>query len=73
MGDDPMALLGLEGALKHYYYYYYYCRALAKFVLQIAVKAVLGTVRVRDRIVVVATQHPKPRTVGRDGKAVWCA
>jgi hypothetical protein len=24
MGDDPMALLGLEGALKHYYYYYYY-------------------------------------------------
>jgi hypothetical protein len=22
MGDDPMALLGLEGALKHYYYYY---------------------------------------------------
>jgi hypothetical protein len=21
MGDDPMALLGLEGALKHYYYY----------------------------------------------------
>jgi hypothetical protein len=20
MGDDPMALLGLEGALKHYYY-----------------------------------------------------
>jgi hypothetical protein len=23
MGDDPMALLGLEGALKHYYYYYY--------------------------------------------------
>jgi hypothetical protein len=25
MGDDPMALLGLEGALKHYYYYYYYC------------------------------------------------
>jgi hypothetical protein len=23
MGDDPMALLGLEGALKHYYYYIY--------------------------------------------------
>jgi hypothetical protein len=23
MGDDPMALLGLEGALKHYYYDYY--------------------------------------------------
>jgi hypothetical protein len=22
MGDDAMALLGLEGALKHYYYYY---------------------------------------------------
>jgi hypothetical protein len=22
MGDDPMALLGLEGALKHYYYFY---------------------------------------------------
>jgi hypothetical protein len=22
MGDDPMALLGLEGALKHYHYYY---------------------------------------------------
>jgi hypothetical protein len=22
MGDDPMALLGLEGALKHYYFYY---------------------------------------------------
>jgi hypothetical protein len=21
MGDDPMALLGLEGALKHYYFY----------------------------------------------------
>jgi hypothetical protein len=27
MGDDPMALLGLEGALKHYYYYYYYNKA----------------------------------------------
>jgi hypothetical protein len=27
MGDDPMALLGLEGALKHYYYYYYYVAA----------------------------------------------
>jgi hypothetical protein len=24
MGDDPMALLGLEGALKHYYYYFIY-------------------------------------------------
>jgi hypothetical protein len=22
MGDDPMALLGLEGALKHYHNYY---------------------------------------------------
>ena len=24
MGDDPMALKGMEGALKDYYYYYYY-------------------------------------------------
>ena len=23
MGDDPMALKGMEGALKDYYYYYY--------------------------------------------------
>jgi hypothetical protein len=26
MGDDPMALLGLEGALKHYYIHYYNLR-----------------------------------------------
>ena len=29
MGDDPMALKGMEGALKDYYYYYYYERRLA--------------------------------------------
>ena len=29
MGDDPMALLGLEGALKHYYYYYM-CKQLCQ-------------------------------------------
>jgi hypothetical protein len=39
MGDDPMALLGLEGALKHYYYYYY-CREHARCRMRIA--AVLG-------------------------------
>jgi hypothetical protein len=37
MGDDPMALLGLEGALKHYYYYYYYVLRRLPCVLKVQV------------------------------------